>query len=140
MAAFFACIYNSMNIFVLEDNSERIDVFNKQLTEIFPTASIFFSIDAKSAKNVLKRFGGFDIMLLDHDLGSKIFVNSQEENTGYQVAKFIVKEKIDYKVAICHSMNPVGSENISAVLPGCKKVPFPMLFNYLRREGISEVL
>jgi hypothetical protein len=55
-------------------------------------------------------------LFLDHDLDQKIFVNSNEQNTGYQLTKFIVENKISFGFAYIHSMNQYGSDLMYAEL------------------------
>jgi CheY-like chemotaxis protein len=126
-----------MKIFVVEDNKERNGVFWNTLPKIFADCHLVIAEDAKEAKEILSKDKQWDIILLDHDLGGRVFVDSNDDNTGYQVAKFIVENKISYQLAIAHTMNRVGSDNIISVLPDCKRVPFPMLINYLM--GVREI-
>lgn len=55
-------------------------------------------------------FGDDDIeeIWLDHDLG--------EQKSGYDIAKFIVEEKVCIGGFGCQSMNPVGRKNICNLL------------------------
>jgi CheY-like chemotaxis protein len=52
----------------------------------------------------------YDLVCLDHDLGGKVFVNSTDEDTGYQVAKSLSRPgaRIPRRV-IVHSFNPDGT-------------------------------
>jgi CheY-like chemotaxis protein len=121
-----------MKVFVLEDDENRLSVFHREIPRIFPNCEYYFSISASGAKAILAQHKVFDLICLDHDLGGQIFVNSSMENTGYQVAKFIRQNGIKSRFLICHSLNPVGTENIVNVFPGCFRVPFPTLMSYLR--------
>jgi hypothetical protein len=69
----------------------------------------------------------WNYLFLDHDLGGKDFVDSNEEETGYQVAKFILEKGIKYEVCIIHSMNYAGAENMFRVLPKSRHIPFHMI-------------
>lgn len=51
---------------------------------------------------------GIDEIDFDHDLG--------EAKSGYDVAKFLVENHISIGGFRCHSMNPVGKENIQKLL------------------------
>jgi CheY-like chemotaxis protein len=120
-----------MKIFVVEDNKERNGVFWNTLPKLFAGCHLVIAEDVKEAKEILSRDKDWDLILLDHDLGGRVYVKSEDDNTGYQVAKFMVESGVTYKRVITHSMNPVGAENIKSVLEDCQHIPFPMLVNYL---------
>lgn len=56
----------------------------------------------------LSNNGWVDIVYFDHDLG--------EDKTGYDIAKYIVENKIKLKGFKIHSSNPVGRFNIRQLL------------------------
>ena len=94
-----------MKIFILEDNTWRIDKFK----ELFKNHTLFICSDVQTAKQTCLN-NTFEIMFLDHDLSGKIWQDSNEENTGYQFVKWMVdngfhKNSLNY----IHSMNPVGA-------------------------------
>ena len=67
----------------------------------------------------------FQVMFLDHDLDNRIWVNSQEENTGYQFVKFLVNNKLQKNSLIyIHSMNPIGANK---------------MLNYLKDNGYDGI-
>lgn len=113
-------------IFILEDNAERIKTFRRALPAKFPNAEIVITEEVEEAKRLLTPGSHWDIILLDHDLGGKIFVKSSNPNTGYQVAKHIKENNITYKQCITHTQNPAGGKNIVGVL-NCEFIPFPQL-------------
>lgn len=117
-------------IFILEDNSERNAFFRRVLPVKFPSASIEMYEDAESAIKALDKDRHYDIILLDHDLGGKVFVKSSDPNTGYQVAKHIKENNISYGQCITHTQNPAGGENIASLLK-CQRIPFPNLARLL---------
>jgi len=117
-----------MKIFILEDSKERIKWFK----EVFSSESnLFFADNVEEAKKILLENSEFDILFLDHDLDQKIFVNSNEQNTGYQLARFLVENKISFMSIIIHSMNIFGSCRMFDVLKkiseNVHRVPFPIL-------------
>lgn len=115
-----------MKILILEDSGGRIKTFEKHLGK---DHDLYFFDNVIEAKEALQLLGPFDALFLDHDLDDKIFVNSNEENTGYQLAKWISEnDDIKFDEIIIHSLNPVGAQNIKAVLPEAKVVPFINLF------------
>lgn len=64
----------------------------------------------RQAINALQTYPkiGRTLISLDHDLG--------EEKTGYDIAKYIVENKIPLTGFFCHSFNPVGKMNIIQLL------------------------
>lgn len=124
-----------MQILVLEDSAERQKVFRKFLC-VSNHVAIVSSVDIAKAlvKNAKKNNDQFDIIFIDHDLDDRVYVDSEEENTGYQFAKWLAEQNIEAKF-ITHSLNPVGAKNICGVLKGCKYVPFLALKTMLE-EGL----
>jgi response regulator of citrate/malate metabolism len=87
-------------IFILDDDPIRINLLVGYITQKFSNSEIITADCADEAKLLLKNTKKFSIMFLDHDLGNRIYVNSNEENTGYQVAKYIVEKGIQYDQCI----------------------------------------
>lgn len=109
-----------MKILILEDNLDRIEKFKQlfinQKLYIFDNAIEAFQSCFNTEYNVL---------FLDHDLGGKIWVDSNEENTGYEFVKLLVESGLQHKALIyIHSMNPVGSNN---------------MLNYLKQFGYDGI-
>lgn len=115
-----------MKIFILEDSSVRIQKFIDNLNK--QGVIFFIAKSAEEAYEILSEHKEFDLIFLDHDLGGKVFVDSNESNTGYQVAKFITKHNIKSKRIIAHSLNNVGAENIKNILPQTELISFFNLF------------
>ena len=118
-------------IFILEDNSNRNAFFREVLPVKFPDALIEMHEDAESAIKALDKDTHYDVILLDHDLGGRVFVKSSDPNTGYQVAKHIKENNISYGQCITHTQNPAGGKNIVSVL-GCEFIPFPRLAELIK--------
>lgn len=58
----------------------------------------------------------FDFIFLDHDLGGQVYVDSEDENTGFQLCKHLVKtENIATKVMI-HSWNEPAAKKMMEFL------------------------
>lgn len=114
-----------MKILILEDSGTRIKLFEKHLGK---DHELFFFDRVDEAEAALELIGDFDILFLDHDLDNRVFVDSKELNTGYQFAKWISKQNMKFEEIIIHSMNPVGAQNIKAILPEAKIIPFTNLF------------
>lgn len=102
-----------MKILILDDDFIRHEHFSKKFSESILKHVYNSEMCIEALKNE-----DWDVVFLDHDLGGKIYVNSNEENTGYQVAKWLSnhKDRIPNKIFI-HSYNSVGSKNMKSLLP-----------------------
>ena len=108
-----------MNIFILEDNPDRIRKF-RQMTI---GHNVVFSSNVEEAKKILDQ-ELFDVILLDHDLDGRVFVDPSEPNTGYQLARYIADNSIPYKRIITHTLNPAGTASIAEAIPGIEIIPY----------------
>jgi len=120
------------NIFILDDDIMRHKALVKKASELvnFEAAEVHIAFDAKDAKRILLERTYWDVIMLDHDLGNQVLVDSSEENTGFQVAKFIRENNIKFGRCLLHSMNPVGVNNMLGELKGLGDVyrtPFFMM-------------
>jgi hypothetical protein len=110
-------------IFILEDNDERIKWFKKT----FYFADLFITKFANVAIAELKTVK-YDIIFLDHDLDGQVFVNSNHENTGYQVAK-IIKDTINKDTpVVIHSLNLPAASLMKSVLGLNQGSRIPFIF------------
>ena len=119
-----------MNIFILEDDPLRMKLFKQTLIG----HNVDHADNVTDGKKLLTE-NEYDLILLDHDLGGEQMVNSADENTGYQLAKFIRDDNISARV-IVHSYNPAGAKNILAVLPRAAYIPFSTLIDKLEQSGV----
>ena len=110
-----------MNYLILEDNKSRISLFRSNLNT--PGNLVVICTNVADAKVWIQN-KKFDTVFLDHDLDGRIFVPSEEPNTGYQLAKWIAENKLDFNSIIIHSYNEQGAKRILEVLPQAKWVPF----------------
>ena len=115
-----------LKILILEDSSERIRIFKEKLST---KHDVYFFDQVEDAKRAIESQGPFDVIFLDHDLDHRIYVDSDEANTGYQLAKFIADKNISAKIII-HTMNHSGADRMLEVLPDAKHVEFPDLFRF----------
>lgn len=88
-----------MNILFLDDSKERTKFFLSRV----PSAKTFLS--ASKIINELAKGEKNDIIFLDHDLGHQMFQDSNEENCGMAVVRWIVKNNPIIKNIIVHSLN-----------------------------------
>ena len=117
-----------MKIFILEDTTERIESFKSRLSKHDLT---IFTDNATEAQEAIKN-NNYDIILLDHDLGSKHGMDSVEQDTGYQFALIMVNNNLQKDATIIiHSMNPTGANHILNLLRlhdyNVQWIPFSML-------------
>ena len=108
-----------MRIFILDDRQERHDACRKK----FPDAEIISVYDAIGAIALLSTNLSYDLICLDHDLGGKIFVDINDENSGSTVAKFLADKDIKCEIII-HSLNYWGAKNMMNYLPQAEYIPF----------------
>ena len=118
-----------MKVFILEDNENRMNLFNRIMRMKYPDATVYHAETVAQAADILEKEQPFDYLFLDHDLGGMEFVDSSEEETGYHVVQFIVKNGIKYNNAIIHSANPVGARRMADDLPGGRLIPFMNLID-----------
>lgn len=124
-----------MKIFILEDNPDRMIAFKSTLKD----HTIIHAVDVKEAKEKFDKNKPFDSILLDHDLGGEIYVDSDFWNTGYQFVRFLTtyrSEDIKNTQIIIHTQNPVGAENMLQLFIQeniqAKVIPFPILINQIK--------
>ncbi len=100
-----------MKILILEDNEDRNNSFIKWFNghELIMTDNAMKAIDHLASIK-------FDVIFLDHDLDNRVFIDSNEPNTGYTVAKTISSTINKSTQVIVHSMNPIGARNMLDVL------------------------
>ena len=106
-------------IFFLDDFKIRRDRF----AQAHPNCVIVFAESAQEAIDILSKDLDFDQIYLDHDLGNRVFIDSNDENSGYQVAKFLSDKEIRGEI-IVHSWNSAGARNMLGLLPQAKYQPF----------------
>lgn len=123
-----------MKIFILEDDPARVAAFRVALAGTMLSTSD----NVEESKLILEEVKDFDALFLDHDLGGEIYVDSQESNTGYQLAKWIAESGMHYPQIFIHSMNAVGASNMKIALADSAdevfQYPFPLLIAQLRRN------
>jgi CheY-like chemotaxis protein len=109
-------------ILVVEDDSARIARFRDELDG--------YALDvANSVAEALRLLSGphYDLVFLDHDLefGRRLYIDPYEENTGYQVVKYLVQEPAyaDTPIVV-HSYNWFGANKMVKALPCAVYVPF----------------
>lgn len=111
-----------MKVLVLEDNQARIKKFKSELIG----CNVDYTDNAYEA-TILCEEVKYDLIFLDHDLGGQEVVSSDDDNTGFQVAKDMKGTINESTFTVIHSANPVGAENMQRELPQAIKVSFIIL-------------
>jgi len=97
-----------MNILILEDNLARIEA----MKNLFKDQSLYIYSNIQEAKKCIEKLS-IQIFFLDHDLDCRIWVDSEEENTGYQLIKWIVNNNLCKRsLFYIHSCNPIGANKM----------------------------
>ena len=111
-----------MNILILEDNPERIKIFQKNLMD---ETIVVEHTEYACVANCLLEDKKWDVLFLDHDLGGEAYVSTDNENTGSGVARYLANHP-DRKppLIIIHSMNANGAVNIKSLLRDAVVLPF----------------
>ena len=104
-----------MKIFILEDDENRIKVFKRSFIGIDLTMTDLADEAIKRLKTEK-----YDFIFLDHDLGGEVFVDSQNKNTGSEVAKHITHTLNKSTMVIIHSFNPSGAKNMFDIMKSYK--------------------
>lgn len=136
-----------MRVFILEDDPARIVAFEHVLIGHDVTVCRWlkgpnYHAHRPTDDGALVRFTPpYDVILLDHDLGGMQFVDSDEEETGYQFAIWLATNHPttngEGPLVIIHSYNPEGARRIQQALVdgGYRKTdrnPFgPSILKYL---------
>lgn len=122
-----------MKIFILEDNPFRQVWFKKT----FFKDELFIFDDVQKAKEFLIENKDIDILFLDHDLDHRIYVDSNEENTGYQLVRFIAQEELTFKLAVIHSLNNYGAMRMHDLLEQYKSVEVLKRIDFLQLKTMT---
>jgi hypothetical protein len=95
-----------LKVFILESDSKKITYLAAILQEKYPDINLLGAKTAQEAYLTLKSETPFDLLLLGYDLG---LMPSGGKETGLNVAKYIKKNKIEYKKCILHDPDFNGS-------------------------------
>ena len=106
------------NCLILEDNPLRYPYLVNLMFEIcYPNVrKLVIVTTAEAAKRELSDGSMWNVIMLDHDLDGKVYTDSEEENNGYQVAKFMVEAKVKYELCIVHTLNDYAVPKMLKVL------------------------
>lgn len=87
------------SVFFLDDDPERTKKFLKTI----PYARCFST--AQSIIAELKEGVEIDFLFLDHDLGGKTFVDSNTEDCGMEVVRYLLANKRKIGLIVVHTCN-----------------------------------
>lgn len=96
-----------MKILILEDDGNRVKEFRKRFIGI----GIPLFVDTASEAIKLIRNADWtsrDLICLDHDLGGETYVNTNDRNTGSEVARFLEENPVQAMIVI-HSLNTAAA-------------------------------
>lgn len=109
-----------VKFFILEDDQERVKHFVQRFRELKSKGvevSYKLTDKADRAIDMLSK-EEFDIIFLDHDLGGEVYVDTNHENTGSEVARFINGSELEFKNTQCiiHSMNTPAARHMNELI------------------------
>ena len=132
-----------MRILILEDDPNRIEIFNKNLVG---AEEIYHTEFADVAKSKLEE-QNWDVLFLDHDLGGETYVNPENTNTGSEVARWLNQnpDRIP-ELVIIHSMNHEAAIGMKSLIRGAAllsfgivQITFEHLTNFDYRNSIKDI-
>ena len=112
-----------MNFLFLDDNPER----TRMVKSSYPAG-----VYTETAEECIERFQEreeWDIVMLDHDLGGKTYVDSGREDCGMEVVRQICQNKKKINLIIVHTLNhPAAEEMVKKLIEAgyndVRRIPF----------------
>lgn len=98
-----------MEVLFLDDCPNRIKNFRSTV----PWATIVSTAEETIAK-LQERV--WDYVFLDHDLGGEAFVDSDREDCGMEVVRWVLTHRPDVKLFVVHSCNEPAAMNMESKL------------------------
>lgn len=92
-----------MRVFILEDDEDRIRRFH----QAFIGHDVTLAKDTEHALRLFKP--PYDYVLLDHDLGGRTYVNSDEEDCGAAFCRRVPADGLETARVLVHSYNRDGA-------------------------------
>lgn len=111
-----------MNILFLDDNDLRIQATENKFCEVQPSDSISSLTCVTTAEDTINKLQDgtkWDFISLDHDLGGNTFMDSNREDTGMEVVRWItrnMKAKEYDGVIRVHSWNVPAGKRMTETL------------------------
>jgi CheY-like chemotaxis protein len=118
-----------LRILILEDDMQRIETFGQKLC--VNEHNITYVTTAAEAIRWLDE-DEFDLVFLDHDLGGKVYVDTNEKNTGSEVVRHMTQPTyVKSPVVIIHSLNTPAAKSMEHALAyegyEVHRIPFTQL-------------
>ena len=109
-----------MNVLIVEDNPDRIKIFRRNLAG----STVVHTDQPKKAIQLL-RDKDWDVVCLDHDLHPDRPYEESGPGTGFEVAAWLSENpnRMPRHGVYLHTLNPVGAQNMKAVLPDAVVAP-----------------
>lgn len=96
-------------ILFLDDDMTRTRAF---ISRLQPHARLIVTVETAGECIAQLDASAWDLVLLDHDLGGEVFVDSAQAETGAEVVRWLKGNRRDHGAFIVHSMNPVGAASM----------------------------
>jgi hypothetical protein len=114
----------------LDDIRYPIEAYRYTKQDIFLRRDWHIVRNYEQFVNRIREKGLPEMISFDHDLADEHYLKQDTsefvEKTGYDCAKWLIEYCMDNDVDLpkfyCHSMNPVGKENIERLLKNFKKL------------------
>ena len=107
----------SKSCLILDDNPAR---FTNLVEEVERIAYPYMEhiVIVTTAQRAIKELEhkSWNVISLDHDLDGQVYVASENQNTGFTVAKYIADNHITFNTLLIHTLNDVGARNMQKVL------------------------
>ncbi len=114
-----------LDVLFLDDNEERTKRFKSRHPYTLTTETAEECIEKMQSRK------SWDVVMLDHDLGGEVFVDSGREDCGMEVVRWMVANKPEIGEIIAHTCNePAGKEMVAKLRDAgytARWVPFPAL-------------
>lgn len=125
----------TMNVLFLDDDPYRQHTFRSSV----PFATIVETAQAAIARlETLNDGEEWHFVFLDHDLGGEAFVESDREDTGMEVVRWIIANQPRIGLVVCHSLNGPARANMVSLLRQSSYAVFNMPFNTFWDNGIID--
>jgi|WetSurSiteA1Bulk_404760.scaffolds.fasta_scaffold00002_5 hypothetical protein len=122
--------FSEKRFLFLDDSEER----QKLVRSTYP-----FVTGVRTAEECIKKLNrDWDLVSLDHDLGGRVYVPSEDTNTGMEVVRYLEKSNSDkygvLKRIIVHTLNsPAGIEMVNRL----ESLGFDVIYHPFLEWGLS---
>jgi len=114
--------FDTWKVLILEDDLERMKYFKTSLGPVYVEIT-----HVETAQECIEEMqkNKFDWIFLDHDLGGEIFVDTENKNTGSEVARWMSDnwDRFTDSEIIIHSYNQPAARIMQGYIPGASYVP-----------------